>query len=335
MKILQITYSDRGSEAAECALCLHRAFRKIGAGSILLTAEKHTAEQGVEVLPGRWGRLWDRLLGRNLEMRSSGLPEIVKTYNADAVILYDLSGGVASIEEIGQLPGKLFRLLYNETVLPDEKEPLFQKKCEAWGKLPMTLVAPTAGMAQKAASAPIFCGMEQIRIPRGVDLSIYHPANREKARQELGFRSGVFTVLTDPAGHPEVYRTIRKLKEMFGDKIIFVNSTPRSRAATVRLYQASDLLLAGSLTVNAPYHILRASACGLPVAGFNIGGVAEAVADGWSGSLASPDEEGALFTAACDILENTAYFRDGACEHAASTFADMSIARKYCDMISQ
>ena len=100
MKILQITYSDRGSEAAECALCLHRAFRKIGAGSILLTAEKHTAEQGVEVLPGRWGRLWDRLLGRNLEMRSSGLPEIVKTYNADAVILYDLSGGVASIEEI-------------------------------------------------------------------------------------------------------------------------------------------------------------------------------------------------------------------------------------------
>lgn len=335
MKILQVTYTDCGSEAAESALCLHRAFRKIGTGSILLTANKHTREPGVELLPGYWKRLWRRLCGKNPALYNTGLPEIVRSYGANAVILHDISGGVASVEEIGQLPGKLFQLLYSEAVFPDEKEPLFQKKCEAWSKLPMTLVAPTAGIARKAAEAPIFCGMERIRIPRGVDLSIYHPGKKEEIRKELGFRPGVFTVLTNPADDPVVYQTIRELKTLFGTQIHFVNSTPRSRAATVRLYQACDLLLDGSKSTNAPYHILRASACGLPVAGFNTGGMAEAVADGWSGRLAEEADCDSLTAAVCDILENIPYFRDGACEHAAATFADMSIARKYCDHISR
>lgn len=335
MKILQITYSDRGSEAAENALCLHRAFRKIGTGSVLLAARKYTREAGVELIPGRWGRFWDGLLGKDLENRPSGLPQIARSYKADAIILHDISGGVASVEEIAQLPGKLFRVLHNETVFPDEKEPLFQKKCEFWGKLPMTLVVPTSGMAQKAENAAVFCGMEQIRIPFGVDLSIYHPGNREKVRRELGIPSDVFAVLTNPMQNQTVCKTLCELKKIYGGKIRFIHSMPRSREAVVRLYQACDLLLDGSMLINTPYHILRASACGLPVAAFDFGGMTETVADGWSGRLSPPDDPEALTEAVCDILENTAFFRDGACEHAAASFADMTIARRYCDWVNK
>ena len=198
----------------------------------------------------------------------------------------------------------------------------------------MTLIAPSAGMAQKAAAAPIFCGMEQIHIPYGVDLSIYHPGEREKVRRELGFRPDVFAVLTNSAQHPAICRAIQELKNTYGDKITFIHSTPRSPRALVRLYQACDLLLDGTVSVNAPYHILQASACGLPIAAFDDGGMAEVVSDGWSGRLAPVGDTGTLTGAVCEILKNAAFFRDGACEHAAAGYADMTIARRYCDCIS-
>ena len=113
MKILQVTYTDCGSEAAESALCLHRAFRKIGTGSILLTANKHTREPGVELLPGYWKRLWRRLCGKNPALYNTGLPEIVRSYGANAVILHDIIINIVVVNFfcrlsiVGVLSGKI------------------------------------------------------------------------------------------------------------------------------------------------------------------------------------------------------------------------------------
>ena len=333
MKILQISYCDSGSEAAANALCLHRAFRQIGIGSMLLTAVKHTREAGVELLPGKWGRFWHKLRGRSLETRLSGLPEIVKMYQADAVLLHDISGGVAAPEELPALPGKIFWNLRSPEQIPDENDPLFQQKIDLWSKRPIQLIVPSADIAEKAAGSPVFCEMEQTCIPPGVDLSLFHPGNREAARGELGIRPGTFAVWSNPAGNPDIFPVIGSLKKKFTDKVQFIHTVPRNDRDMVRLCRACDLLLDGTSNLPLPGHILRAEACGLPVAAFESSGITEAVSDNWSGRLVPSGDRDAMSAAVEEIMENASFYRDGACEYAATMFADLSVARKYCDFI--
>ncbi len=65
------------------------------------------------------------------------------------------------------------------------------------------------------------------------------------------------------------------------------------------VYSAADLFLFPSRADNAPLVVLESLACGTPVASFDIGGLAELVRPGQTGTLAPPANAAAL---AADIV---------------------------------
>jgi glycosyltransferase involved in cell wall biosynthesis len=77
------------------------------------------------------------------------------------------------------------------------------------------------------------------------------------------------------------------------------------RGDTERFYQAADVLVFTSLVEDTlPFVVLEAMAAGCPVAGYEVGGVAEAVADGETGLLVERGNVEALAHALRLLLEN-------------------------------
>ena len=60
-----------------------------------------------------------------------------------------------------------------------------------------------------------------------------------------------------------------------------------------------------SIREGLPNVIMEAMVAGLPVAAYRVGGVEELIEDGRSGRLVPCGDEKALFTAVCDLLQDT------------------------------
>jgi len=71
------------------------------------------------------------------------------------------------------------------------------------------------------------------------------------------------------------------------------------------IYSAADVFVIPSLEDNLPNTILEAMACGTPVLGFNVGGIAEAVCAGETGLLAAPGDTAGLAHHLRFLLENS------------------------------
>ena len=67
-------------------------------------------------------------------------------------------------------------------------------------------------------------------------------------------------------------------------------------------YNAADLFVVPSLQDNSPNTVLESMACGIPVVGFETGGVPDMVRDGVTGSLAPCNDVAALRAAIEDLI---------------------------------
>ena len=154
-------------------------------------------------------------------------------------------------------------------------------------------------------------------IPNGVDLEIFHPSDREKARKELqlpesstiilfaaeGIRSNIWkdyrtmrsAIAFTSKEHPDQDITFIALgedahPEKIGNaRIEFIpyQSDPEQVA---RYYQASDLYLHAARAETFPNTILEAMACGLPVVATSVGGIPEQIIEGKTGFLTPPGD---------------------------------------------
>ncbi len=71
------------------------------------------------------------------------------------------------------------------------------------------------------------------------------------------------------------------------------------------LFAAADIFVLTSIREGLPNVIMEAMVSGLPVAAYRVGGVEELIEDGRSGRLVPCGDEKALFTAVCDLLQDT------------------------------
>lgn len=71
-------------------------------------------------------------------------------------------------------------------------------------------------------------------------------------------------------------------------------------------YAAADVVALPSREDNLPNVMLEAMACGTPVAGFAIGGIAEVIEDGVTGALAEPEDIAGLADAIGRVLDDAA-----------------------------
>jgi len=110
----------------------------------------------------------------------------------------------------------------------------------------------------------------------------------------------------------------------------------QSEVDLVRLYQASDVYVLPTRMDNLPNSAVEAVACGVPVAGFRIGGMSDIVQHGEIGFLAEPFELDALCAGIVEVLERGIEFYAPQCRgHAEATFDPAKIAEDYAGLVSR
>lgn len=174
------------------------------------------------------------------------------------------------------------------------------------------VVAPSRWMEESARSSRIFSEAKSFQtIPLGIDVELFSPQDPQSILQEfqvpsdtvvIGFgaesltnpRKG-FHILLDALNRLASSTRLTalvfgqgKIPEMIGDSIRVINlGFIRDQKKLVRIYSALDLFILPSLEDNLPQTGLEAMACGVPVIGFDAGGIPDYVRPGETGALAS------------------------------------------------
>jgi len=199
---------------------------------------------------------------------------------------------------------------------------VWRRKKRCWGKLNLTVVAPSNWMARCASESSLFAKHRIEVIPNGLDLNIFKPIDKELARQLLDLPKNRklilfgadFAFLDTRKGYHLLEETLLILKQRFKDPsieiVIFGASAPAEKQnlgfpvhylgrfhdeiSIALLYSAADVFIAPSLQDNLPNTIMEASACGTPCAAFRIGGIPDLIEDRETGYLASPGDSNDL-----------------------------------------
>jgi glycosyltransferase involved in cell wall biosynthesis len=181
----------------------------------------------------------------------------------------------------------------------------------------MVVVCPSRWLATHARNSPVLAGVRIEAIPNGVDLAEFSPVSRESSRQVLGLpldrtialftahdvadsrkgfdlltaalqssRATGLDLMTISAGSHGEWTDALPDHVNFG----FVES-PRLLAT---LYSAADLVVIPSREDNLPNVGIEASACGIPVLAFAVGGIPELIEDGHTGFLVRDVDADAL-----------------------------------------
>ena len=167
-------------------------------------------------------------------------------------------------------------------------------------------------------------------IHNGVDLSLFQPGDRAKARENLGIDPKAFVVM-HASHNPRQNRSkdyagmraaVEQAAQKSRGKLLFVvcgGSGPSETFAggeirfvpflnrpqeIVRYYIAADIYLQGSRSDTFPNTVLEAMACGLPVVGTRVGGIPEQILDRGTGLLVGAGDVAEMADAITLLIQN-------------------------------
>jgi glycosyltransferase involved in cell wall biosynthesis len=208
-------------------------------------------------------------------------------------------------------------------------------KDAVWARSQLTVVSPSRWLADLARQSTL--GRFDVRvIPHGIDTEDFAPRPREECRSALGVSADrtalLFTAaslqtpsqggdLADRKGVDLLLAALRAVPPHLRARcsLLLMGGGGEALAATLRgdgyevvevgyvvsdplksfVYSAADLFVFPTRADNAPLVVLESMACGTPVASFDVGGLAEMVEAGQTGTLAAPADPAAL---AADIV---------------------------------
>jgi glycosyltransferase involved in cell wall biosynthesis len=243
---------------------------------------------------------------------------------------------------------------------------VLNRKKRAWRGLPLTLVAPSRWLAERAKASRLFRDHPVRVIPNGLDLDLFQPIDRALARRLLGLPQDRLHVLfgaADPGG--EVRKGFGLLRSAllslaergWRDRVdlLVAGPGPAGRGAELGLrarflgrlqdeismavaLAAADVVVVPSSQDNLPNMAVEALACGRPCVGFAVGGLPDIVDDGRNGRLAAPLDPEDLAAAIAWVLDDDGRRQSlgrEARRKAEQTFDIGTVAQRYADLYAE
>ncbi len=154
-------------------------------------------------------------------------------------------------------------------------------------------------------------------IPNGVDLSVFHPADKRFARTSIGIQPDTKVILFAATNvRKNIFKDFKTMRSAIaqisehsqGQNIVFIvlgEEAPSEHIGqteirfvayqndpqvVARYYQAADVFIHAARADNFPTTILEALACGTPVVATAVGGIPEQIVDGETGFLVPPGD---------------------------------------------
>jgi glycosyltransferase involved in cell wall biosynthesis len=214
-------------------------------------------------------------------------------------------------------------------------------KRAVYGRLDVTVVAPSTWLARLAGRSPLLERFDVRIIPYGVDTDLFAPYPRADARTRLGLEldeSVVLVVGMEPRkGSTLIGTTIRVAEEQLGAPVTLLvagsteNAEPPSgirarllgtldEEAMRMAYCAADAYLLPTLHDNLPNTVIESLACATPVVATDVGGVGDLVEDGFNGFLRAAD--GTALGEALAVVLRSPTLREELGSHARARASD-------------
>jgi glycosyltransferase involved in cell wall biosynthesis len=206
----------------------------------------------------------------------------------------------------------------------------WRRKQDIYIKSRLYVATPCQWLMQKVEQsilAPVI--VEARVIPNGVDLSVFHPADKHGARAVLSIPQDSKVLLFTANGirkstwkdYPTMRAAVALVAErMDGQGVLFFalgEDAPAERIGqaelrfisyqkdpeiVARYYQAADVYVHAARADTFPTSVLESMACGTPVVATSVGGIPEQVEVGATGLLVSPGDAKAMAESIMTIL---------------------------------
>ncbi len=211
----------------------------------------------------------------------------------------------------------------------------WKQKQKIYQNSKLYIVTPSQWLMECVQRSMLAPALQEARvIPNGIDLSVFRPGDKQKARQKLGIASDASVVLSAASGlRHSVYKDYKTLSnglKVASQKIENLvllapgahmnhQGVKRKRLAKatmlfypfeedpsmlVTFYHAADVYVHTTRADTFPSVILEALACGLPVIATKVGGIPELITNGKEGILIPLGDVHALVNALIVLLKN-------------------------------
>lgn len=168
----------------------------------------------------------------------------------------------------------------------------------------LQIVSPSIWLKELSSKSSLFAPFQHHHIPYGVDLQIYQPRENE-VRKEMGLPMDKKLVLFVADSLQDQRKGMEYLVEMFqkykwedcclvtvGQGELPPLPLPvislgfiMEEVRMAKVYASVDVFVIASLEDNFPNTVLESLACGIPVVGFEVGGIKDVVQNGVNGFL--------------------------------------------------
>jgi glycosyltransferase involved in cell wall biosynthesis len=258
--------------------------------------------------------------------------------------------------------GKCPDLTTYPAILQDTTACNWQLKKKIFSKSRFYVAVPSQWLMDKVKQSMLEPSVVEAKIiPNGVDLSIFHPAQKRKAREILSIPEETRMLLFAADGiRQNIYKDYKTLQtaveivaeQLPGNKILFMALGENAHVEQIGkaevhfipyqqepwkvacYYHAADIYLHGAHIDTFPNTVLEALSCGTPVVATAVGGIPEQIDNGNTGFLTPPGNPDVMADRIKELLENVELRQlmgQNAAEDAVRRFDIKRMAREYLD----
>lgn len=240
------------------------------------------------------------------------------------------------------------------------------KKKRIWEKLNVTFVTCSNWLMERTSQSVLMSDKTVLSIPNPIDTQKFAPLDQAVCRAHFGLpkektlllfgavkasdkRKGIdymkaavqILVDTHPQWKEQVELAIFGKSEVEMQSLfpVKVHQIPyiTSEQEMIQLYNTADLYVTSSLEENLPNTIMEAMSCGVPCAGFEIGGIPEMIDHLENGYVAAYKSADDLAEGIHQLLQDAdfARFKQNARDKVIRSYSFASVAKRYKDLYAQ